>query len=57
MIKIYCDRKNCIHNTEIAHDVTVCERCDEIIICTYHNSCNGYENKDEYLKRINNYAK
>lgn len=55
MKKILCSDKTCIHNEDIIINNTpilVCKRCDDIMINSYRNTCNGYEEIEKYLNRI-----
>lgn len=58
MKKIFCSDTTCAHNENINIGFTsmlVCARCDDVIVNTWHDRCDGYENIENYLDRINTY--
>lgn len=53
MKRILCENTTCIHNEYISHELRICARCDDIRINVYHDRCDGYEEANSYIKRIN----
>lgn len=52
---LLCDDKTCIHNEDTrvnGANVLICAIYEEMTIDTYRNSCDKYEEAEEYFKRI-----
>lgn len=55
MKKILCSDTTCIHNEDTKINgapVLVCAICEDIVIHTYNDKCDKYEEIEKYLNRI-----